>query len=340
MIVILMLGLGMVVAWVLGHNAMRIGIRLGLLDFPDMAGGRKLHAGITPLIGGLAVVAASLLAIGVMLAAGIGDRTSLIWLAITVAGMFLIGVTDDRFELRASIRLLLAVLLLLATMMRAPDFQLSFLLFSDQDQLTALPGLLGMGFTLLCLVGFLNAVNMADGKNGIVIGQALIWSLVLAFRVPESTLPLLAALAGSLLVLFLFNMAGKLFLGDGGSYSLSAVFGLIAIHAWNHGFADMRVDDVALVFALPVLDTLRLMAQRTLQGKSPFTPGRDHLHHYLYARWGWPRPLLWLLALVAIPNIGALLFPGTALWWLLVTLLGYLALLAAALSHHFAQWAR
>ena len=92
----------------------------------------------------------------------------------------------------------------------------------------------------------------------------------------------------------------------------------------------MYADDVALIFAVPVFDTLRLIVHRLAKGKSPFTPGRDHLHHYLYARWGWPRPLSWVLMLVAVPNLLAILLPGTGIIWLGVTLIGYLGLLWAA----------
>ena len=95
------------------------------------------------------------------------------------------------------------------------------------------------------------------------------------------------------------------------------MFGLLGIYAWNHGFADVRADDIALIFAVPVFDTLRLIIFRLWQGKSPFTPGRDHLHHYLHARWGWPRPLGWVLTLVAVPNLLAIAFPGTAMLWLM-----------------------
>jgi UDP-GlcNAc:undecaprenyl-phosphate/decaprenyl-phosphate GlcNAc-1-phosphate transferase len=232
--------------------------------------------------------------------------------------------------LGARTRLAAASGILLAAIAQVPDFSVAFLLFSGQEDLILFPPLLGVGFTLLCFVGLLNAVNMADGKNGIVIGQAIIWSTVLMLRLPSDMLPLMTGIAGALVVLFLFNMQGRLFLGDSGSYGLSAMFGLLGIYAWNHGFADMRADDVALIFAVPVFDTLRLIVWRLAQGKSPFTPGRDHLHHYLYARWGWPRPLPWLLALVAIPNYLAVLVPGTALLWLLFTLVAYAALIAFA----------
>ncbi|MFN7399611.1 MAG: glycosyltransferase family 4 protein [Sandaracinobacter sp.] len=320
--------LGALIALGVGLRATPIGEALRLLDFPDVAGGRKLHAQVTPLVGGVAVVAAALVS-GFVLLPGVegGQRTMLLWFLFTVLGLFLVGALDDRFELGARTRLAAASAFLLAAITQVPDFSIAFLLFSGQQDLLLMPSLAGIGFTLLCFVGLLNAVNMADGKNGIVVGQALIWSTVLMLRLPPDMLPLMTGIAGALAVLFVFNMKGKLFLGDGGSYGLSAMFGLLAIYAWNHGFADMRADDVALIFAVPVLDTLRLIVWRVSQGKSPFTPGRDHLHHYLHARWGWPRPLPWMLALVAIPNMMAVAFPGTALLWLAVTLVGYFGLI-------------
>lgn len=324
---------GALIALFIGHHALAIGNRLRLLDYPDTAGGRKMHATVTPLVGGLAVVAALVPPVALLWAQPLSTAQDemISWFVITVTGLYVIGIADDRFGLTAPFRLGMAIALLVLTIGAVPGFNLNFLLFSGQSELTLLPGLWGVGFTLLCLVGFLNAVNMADGKNGMVIGQALIWSLILMFRLPDWLLPIVGAIAGALTILFFYNMKGRLFLGDGGSYALSATFGLLAVAAWNSGFADFRADDVALIFAVPVFDTIRLMAQRMLQGKSPFTAGRDHLHHYLYARWGWPRPLWWVLALVAIPNAGALLLPGTATWWLLVTFAGYVALIGAAI---------
>jgi UDP-GlcNAc:undecaprenyl-phosphate GlcNAc-1-phosphate transferase len=325
--------LGAVVALVLSHWAVPIGSALGLMDFPDPAGGRKLHARVTPLVGGLALLCSVGLAVSALLFVTDPAQTPvLFWFLLTVTGLFLVGAMDDRFGLSARIRLMIASAFLLAAVAQVPDFAVSFLLFSGQSSLILMPGLFGIGFTLLCFVGLLNAVNMADGKNGLVIGQALIWSAILMLRLPPHMLPLMAAIAGTLAVLFHYNMKGRLFLGDNGSYGLSAMFGLLGIYAWNHGFADVRADDIALIFAVPVFDTLRLIILRFWHGKSPFTPGRDHLHHYLHARWGWPRPLPSVLALVAVPNLLAVAFPGTALIWLLVTLVGYFALLWFATS--------
>ncbi|MFA7439937.1 MAG: MraY family glycosyltransferase [Sphingomonadaceae bacterium] len=330
---IAMMAPGALIALMIGHHALAIGTRLRLLDYPDVDGGRKLHATVTPLVGGLAVVAALLPPVLLLWAqpSSLAQDQMISWFIITVVGLYVIGIADDRFGLTAPFRLGMAIALLVLAIGAVPRFNLHFLLFSGQTELILLPGLVGVGFTLLCLVGFLNAVNMADGKNGLVIGQALIWSVILMVRLPQWLLPIVAAVSGALAVLFFYNMKGRLFLGDGGSYALSAIFGLLAVVGWNAGFADFRADDVALIFAVPVFDTLRLMVQRMLHRKSPFTAGRDHLHHYLYERWGWPRPLTWVLALVALPNAGAILLPGTAHWWLLVTFIGYVALIGAAI---------
>lgn len=328
------LATGAVIALGIGLAADPLGRALGLLDFPDPAGGRKLHSRVTPLVGGLAVLLAALAG---LLFPGVGAGFDRSWFAVAAIGLFATGVADDRFGLTAPFRLLFAAGLLALAMIQVPDFRVTFLLFEGQATLIVLPTLAAIGFTLLCLIGFLNAVNMADGKNGLVIGQAIIWALVLMVRLPPEQVPLVAAVAGALVVLFWFNFHGRLFLGDSGSYGLSAIFGLLAVHAWNNGFADMRASDIALIFALPVYDTIRLILHRLASGKTPFTPGRDHLHHYLFARWGWPRPLPWVLLLVALPNLGAILIPGTAIFWLLVTLAGYVALLWAATRPALAQ---
>ena len=314
----------------IGRFARPIGVALGLLDFPDDPGGRKLHATVTPLVGGLAVATVTLAAIVAVLAVGDGGAAverDLAWLGIAVGAMFVIGAADDRFELSVRIRLGLATLLLLLAIWAAPDFGVVFVRFGQAPVVHFLGGW-SIGFTLVCLVGLLNAINMADGKNGIVISLSLIWAVILLLRLPATMVPVMATATASLAVLLGFNMRSRLFLGDGGTYALSAFFGLLAIYAYNHGFATMGADDIALLFAVPVVDTLRLVVVRVLERRSPFAGGRDHFHHYLYARVGWPRGLYIYVAIVALPNAAAVALPGTGLVWLGVTVLLYGTVLA------------
>lgn len=310
------------ISLLIGINAEALGRRLGLLDFPDPDGGRKRHERVTPLVGGAAVAlsalaAAAITALGTPLTAPPAQHLG--WFAATVAMMFLIGIADDRFGLSARVRLLLALAILALVVIEAPDFSLSFLRFSGQTDLWLLGEPLGIGFALLCLVGLLNAVNMADGKNGLVLSLGLIWTVVLAFRLPPVFVPVLAGTGVAMAVTWWFNMRGRLFLGDGGSYAISAIFGLLAVYAYNRDFAIMRADDVAVMFAIPVFDTIRLMVTRVAAGRSPFEADRDHLHHRLHRQWGWPLGLLIYVAMVAIPNAGALIWPGSGLGWLLLS---------------------
>ena len=323
-------GLALVLALVVGRYAQAIGDTLRLLDFPDTDGGRKRHNEVTPLVGGLAVAGAAI-GSALLTMAFTPEPVPAVhlgWLAATVAVMFLIGVADDRFHLSPKLRLAVAITMLLLVVSFAPDFSLAFVRFAGWENVWLL-GSWGDGFSLLCLVGLLNAVNMADGKNGIVIGMGIIWTLVLASHMPAVMLPVLAGVGAALVVLGMFNMAGKLFLGDGGSYAISALFGLLAIYIYNHDFETMRADDVAVMFAIPVFDTIRLMIVRMAQLRSPFEGDRDHFHHHLHARIGWPRGLWVYLALVALPNAGAVAWPGTGLAWLVVSLVGYTGVLLA-----------
>jgi UDP-GlcNAc:undecaprenyl-phosphate GlcNAc-1-phosphate transferase len=90
-----------------------------------------------------------------------------------------------------------------------------------------------------------------------------------------------------------------------------------------------RSDDVALLFAVPLFDTIRLMVVRLARSQSPFEGDRDHLHHHLHARLGWPRGLLVYLTLVAVPNTAAVIWPGTGWMWLGLTLLLYALVMRA-----------
>lgn len=317
----------------IGFGADRLGARLGLLDWPDPVGGRKRHERVTPLVGGTAVVL-SVLA-GTILAWMYAGRTSplldnhLLWFGVAVGAMYLIGLADDRFGLGPRVRLLMALSVFLLASLEAPDFRLLFLRFSGADELLLLEGF-GLAFTLVCLVGLLNAVNMADGKNGLVLSISLFWTLMLLPLAPAPLLPIIVALTVALAVMLAFNLAGRLFLGDGGSYGLSAILGLLAIFIYNHRFGTVDADRVALLFAVPVFDTIRLISMRAARGRSPFAGDRDHLHHHIAFRWGWPRGLTVYFALVAVPNLAALILPEAAGALLFFTAVAYGGVLVAS----------
>ena len=160
-------------------------------------------------------------------------------------------------------------------------------------------------------------------KNGLVIGLSLLWTVFLLFYAPEHLQPLLLVFAVCLCIALAFNLAGRLFLGDSGTYSISIFVGLLAIYCHNVAFDALRAEVIVLWFLIPVVDCLRLIVLRVIGGCSPFSSDRHHLHHIL-ARWmPWRWGLVAYLGLAGVPGMLALALPRLAPVWIVLALTLY-----------------
>jgi UDP-GlcNAc:undecaprenyl-phosphate GlcNAc-1-phosphate transferase len=316
----------------------RIGAWLGVLDAPD--GQRKIHPEPTPLIGGLAVIGPTLAVIA-WLAATTAFTPLYAGLGAATVACFLLGLKDDRRHIRPMVRLALSILFAGAVFWLVPALQVDFLNFTFLRYALFMGGVTWV-FSVLCLVGLQNAINMADGKNGVAIGLALFWTAEIAIFAPAHMYPLLLALATGLAVTLWFNLRGRLFLGDSGTYAMSYLFGLLVVYVYDVAFARLPADLVALWFLIPVVDCLRLMGRRIMRGRSPFSSDREHLHHILYDRMPWRWGLMVYLAMAGVPGLLASFWPATAPLWAAVSLCLYAVVLAwpARLRGRSGQMAR
>jgi UDP-GlcNAc:undecaprenyl-phosphate/decaprenyl-phosphate GlcNAc-1-phosphate transferase len=287
--------------------AMPISQMLALLDVPDE---RKQHRTVTPLMGGVALQI-SVVPIAVFIALFFStpewSQHFLVWTGATAA-MAIIGLADDRHDLSARDRLLLSFLVFGSAAVVDPLFNVRILAFEHPIFFLGLgSGWLAILFTALCCVGLVNAVNMADGKNGLVLGLALGWLSFLGLRAPPELAALCSILFAACFVLLIFNLRGRLFLGDGGAYGLATAIGLIAIATYNvpgaHAGRMISAEELMLLFAVPVLDSMRLTFARVRRGQSPMAADRDHLHHHLQSTFGWPGGLIVYLVLALLPAI-------------------------------------
>jgi UDP-GlcNAc:undecaprenyl-phosphate GlcNAc-1-phosphate transferase len=112
-------------------------------------------------------------------------------------------------------------------------------------------------------------------------------------------------------VVLCFNLMGKLFLGDAGTYGVTFAFGLLATAIHARGYASLET--IIVWFFIPVADCLRLMITRALKGASPMHGDRDHFHHRLNDKFGRDYGLAVYWAAVAIPSAIATLEPKFAL---------------------------
>jgi UDP-GlcNAc:undecaprenyl-phosphate GlcNAc-1-phosphate transferase len=260
-----------------------IGRRGHWLDRPDR---RKWHTTPTPVTGGIGVLLVMCIVM-LMLPQG---RTFIIEEPFLFFGyilLALVGIADDRVNLAPRMRFVLQLLLA------------SAIAFSGH-RITHLGGLFGMdalplaaqyALTVLVIVGLTNAFNLVDGIDGLAgtLGVYMLMALVLlgAWCGVDNIWPMQLALAGALLIFLQHNWRpAKVFLGDGGSLPIGftlAVSGVMLIGHSSQMPAMDRGRMVELLCALfmgPVIDTLRVFANRIAQGRSPFSPDRDHLHHW------------------------------------------------------------
>ncbi len=157
---------------------------------------------------------------------------------------------------------------------------------------------LGALFIIVWLVFFANAFNWLDGTDGLAGSIGLVAALTLAVLSlrPEVMQPpvaiLSSALAGCLAGFLVWNLPpARIYLG-GSSAAIGFVLGAIAI------FAGAKVATAVLVFTLPFLDAIWVIAQRLINRRSIFKKDQAHIHHRLVRR-GWkPGRILFVLSAI------------------------------------------
>lgn len=285
--------------------AQRIGDWLDVIDHPDSA--RKLHARPTPLVGGIALMVPLLLMTGYEAVVRPAMVHEFMVLGFGGLCFMALGLFDDRHHLPPAVRLLISTGLCAALLLIEPGLQLVRL---ELGPFSVQLGFLALPFTVLCLVGLQNAINMADGLNGLVIGLCIFWVLCLLLYAPPTLHPFLLLLLGGLFILLPYNLANRLFLGDAGTYALAVSIGLLMLYTYHHSGGRLPMLTVVLWLLVPVLDCLRVMAARILANRSPMAPDTDHLHHRLARSFAWPRSVAVYLAIASLPGLLAAVLPA------------------------------
>ena len=261
-------------ALVLLVNGRFVGTKLGVLDHPDAV--RKIHPQVTPLTIGLAIMAAVIVwAGGTFVWNPTPNSQLLLTVLLCGAGATLVGYIDDQTPISASSRLLFLFLLSAIAIVIEPDLLPSQINWTHFGPLLIAPWFACI-FIAVAMAGFVNAVNMADGQNGVVLGMFIIWSACLILTTRGHTQSAALILFGASFISFFFNMAGRAFLGDSGSYGVSFVFGLLAIRAHNHW--GVSAETIAVWFFIPVSglpptygDTIAVWRRSHLFGPKSFS---------------------------------------------------------------------
>jgi UDP-GlcNAc:undecaprenyl-phosphate GlcNAc-1-phosphate transferase len=254
---------------------------LGLVDHPTA---RKNHVGQIPLTGGIAIYTAVLL----------GSLVFDIWYE--NSGLFffasflivLLGILDDRFDLSAVGRLCCQLSVA------------SIMVMLAQNSVTNLGDLVGSGeirlvltehfFTIICVVGVVNAFNMIDGIDGLAGGISLIVLTAVIFLLLESNnshlimTPMMMIAAIVPFLAFNLSMKGfkgnKVFMGDSGSMFVGLTIAWLMVDFTQSGTNNaIRPITAVWIVGLPLLDMAAIMYRRLRKGESMLKPDRQHLHN-------------------------------------------------------------
>jgi len=257
-----------------------VAIALGLVDKP---GGRKLHVGDVPIVGGVAMFAGMFA--GLLMLKFPAHFLLPIFVACSL--ILVIGVVDDRFHLPASARLSTQIAATLIMVYGANSFLETIGAPFGTGEIAM--GRFWLVLTMLVTLSMINAYNLIDGVDGLAGSLALIALLSIAaaagihHAAAVAAVIVSAAIAGFLIFNFptIWNRRERTFMGDAGSTLLGFTIVWIALGVSQGGERVISPVSCLWFASIPVYDLFTCFVRRLLKGKSPFTPGRDHFHHKL-----------------------------------------------------------
>ncbi len=149
------------------------------------------------------------------------------------------------------------------------DFGVYFLVIEN-------PILIGLGSVVL-LVGFTNAGNIADGANGL-LAVILLSIFGVGFALTKNLIYWTLIL--SLLTFLLFNiMTGRIFLGDFGSYSFSSLAVLCSFDLYNS--YSLSIWLFASILSYPCFEIVYSVLYRLVKNVEVYVADNNHLHNGL-----------------------------------------------------------
>lgn len=256
-----------------------------LFDEPDE---RKVHKSVIPTLGGLGIFA------GFVIATLIGTPPAtagvLQYFVAACLVIFFLGIKDDILILSAS-KKFLGQLVAAGIIIKFGGLHIGNMYgFLGIHELAPTVGILLTVFTIIVVT---NSFNLIDGVDGLAGSLGVFTSLIFGLYFYASGQILYAVMAlsltGSLIGFLIYNFSpAKIFMGDTGSLMIGLLNSIFVIKfisiAANPASAYPIQAAPAIGFAIlivPLFDTLRVVSIRIMNRRSPFSPDRNHIHHFL-----------------------------------------------------------
>ncbi len=262
---------GFVVSIGLTPITRQVARRVGFVDKP---GSRKIHAAPMPLLGGLAIYGAFIVAL-LLFRSWPQHIVELGAILAGCTGLALVGMVDDKIGLSPWTKF--PAQFIAAGIVMAVGIRI---------ELTYVP-VIDIVLTIIWIVGLVNAINFMDNMDGLAAGVSAIIAgfifVLAASQGQELVSTLAAALCGSAIGFLIYNFnPATTFMGDTGSLVLGFLLAILGIKL---RFA-AQPKDIAwmipiLVLGMPIFDTTLVFFTRIREKRSPVQGGKDHTSHRL-----------------------------------------------------------
>ena len=254
---------------------MRLAPYLGMVDHPDA---RKVHRVVIPRSGGVGIVVGMLIPLLIFL-----DTTRFsISLIIGCLILLFFGTWDDSRNIRPAYKFF-GQLIAAITVVFYGDIYVFHFPFLGLEEL---PQYIGKPFTVIAIVGMINALNLSDGLDGLAGGEALISLAAIAFLSysydASTALAVAVATMGGIFGFLRFNSyPARIFMGDTGSQTLGFILGVLVVYLSQQVNPVISPVTTILLLGLPVVDSIMVFYLRAKRGDSLVVAAKDHLHHRL-----------------------------------------------------------
>jgi UDP-GlcNAc:undecaprenyl-phosphate GlcNAc-1-phosphate transferase len=256
-----------------------------LYDEPDE---RKVHKTVIPTLGGLGIFAGFVIALLVGTPYGVAQELQYFMAAAVV--IFFLGMKDDIMVLSAS-KKFIGQLIAAGILIKFGGVQINNMHgFLNIYEIPHFAGIILSVFTIIVIT---NSFNLIDGVDGLAGSLGFLTTLIFGvyfYSIHEMQYAVMAfALAGSLISFLIYNFSpAKIFMGDTGSLLLGLVNSILVIKFINtselpaNPFPLQAAPAIGFaILMIPLFDTLRVFGLRILDRRSPFSPDRNHVHHFL-----------------------------------------------------------
>jgi len=265
--------------------------KINIYDYPDKK--KKLHKKAIPLMGGVIFLFNLIL---FLVLNNLSLTTIELSILLCSASFLLIGIFDDKFDLSPYFKFFsLAVILLIFFIFNEKMIITSFDIYNYNIRFSKN---IGIFFSILCILLFVNALNLFDGINlqsslyglfclTFLIFRGLFFEIILIIIIP-------------LFLIIYLNNKNKTFMGDSGTLFLGSIISLIVIANYTKTNF-LTTDEIFLLMFLPGMDMLRLFIERILHGKNPLIGDREHLHHYFVRLYNYRFSILSIFVISILP---------------------------------------